>query len=196
MSLACHNAELQRRAGAASGSSCAWWQRSAVARRWWLLASCPWPPLMRWAPFLRQPCGPTSTLALQAALSHIPFTQLPQQPRPCTSVLSKIGLPLTSISVDTMPPDVMFVWLLQLLPAPFPTTKPWRLYCSNMAVATAHRRQGLAMSLLHHCQRVGMIILPSLVAIFMQFSALSADECGTTCKSSLPSLWVHVSGRN
>lgn len=42
-----------------------------------------------------------------------------------------------------------------LLPAPFPTTKPWRLYCSNMAVATAHRRQGLATALLHRCQRIG-----------------------------------------
>ena len=44
---------------------------------------------------------------------------------------------------------------VQLLPAPFPTTKPWRLYCSNMAVATAHRRQGLATALLHRCQRIG-----------------------------------------
>ncbi|DBB07237.1 hypothetical protein WJX77_002185 [Trebouxia sp. C0004] len=44
-----------------------------------------------------------------------------------------------------------------LLPAPFPTTKPWRLYCSNMAVATAHRRQGLATALLHRCQRIGAL---------------------------------------
>ncbi|KAL3151350.1 hypothetical protein ABBQ38_013183 [Trebouxia sp. C0009 RCD-2024] len=43
------------------------------------------------------------------------------------------------------------------LPAPFPTTKPWRLYCSNMAVAPTHRRKGLATSLLQHCQRLGAL---------------------------------------
>ena len=48
---------------------------------------------------------------------------------------------------------------VQLLPAPFPTTKPWRLYCSNMAVAASHRRQGLAAALLHQCQRVGEALL-------------------------------------
>jgi len=63
---------------------------------------------------------------------------------------------------------------VQLLPAPFPTTKPWRLYCSNMAVATAHRRQGLATALLHRCQRIGdaLSLLMSICAV-MQCSKAS-----------------------
>lgn len=50
---------------------------------------------------------------------------------------------------------IIIMHVLQLLPPPFPTTKPLRLYCSNMAVSPAHRRKGLATALLQRCQRLG-----------------------------------------
>ena len=128
---------------------------------------------------------PPPILRPQSALSHICFTQSMitltiisslrycMFPHFCKQAMQ--GLSLTGVGcyflVETVPPDAMFMRLLQLLPAPFPTTKPWRLYCSNMAVATAHRRKGLATSLLHHCQRAGMHILSSLMISFMQSSA-------------------------
>lgn len=42
-----------------------------------------------------------------------------------------------------------------LLPPPFPSNKPYRLYVSNMSVVPAHRRRGLAKRLLLQCERVG-----------------------------------------
>lgn len=44
-----------------------------------------------------------------------------------------------------------------LLPAPFPTSKPWRLYCSNMAVDPDHQRKRLAAALLRKCQQIGAL---------------------------------------
>jgi ribosomal protein S18 acetylase RimI-like enzyme len=42
-----------------------------------------------------------------------------------------------------------------VLPPPFPTTAPLRMYLCNMAVHTSHRRRGVAKALLQEAQRVG-----------------------------------------
>lgn len=42
-----------------------------------------------------------------------------------------------------------------LLPAPFPTSRPQRMYLSSLAVADSHRRQGIASSLLQSCELLG-----------------------------------------
>ncbi len=42
-----------------------------------------------------------------------------------------------------------------LLPPPFPSAKPFRLYVANMAVLPGYRRLGLARRLLQRCERVG-----------------------------------------
>lgn len=42
-----------------------------------------------------------------------------------------------------------------VLPPPFPSSAPLRLYCSNMAVAGAARRRGVARLLLQQCARIG-----------------------------------------
>ncbi len=42
-----------------------------------------------------------------------------------------------------------------LLPPPFPSAAPTRLYVSNMAVAPGHRRRGVARALLRASVRVG-----------------------------------------
>ncbi|KAK9835618.1 hypothetical protein WJX74_004302 [Apatococcus lobatus] len=42
-----------------------------------------------------------------------------------------------------------------LLPAPFPTSKPQRMYLSSLAVADTHRRQGIASALLKSCESLG-----------------------------------------
>ncbi|PNW74000.1 hypothetical protein CHLRE_13g581150v5 [Chlamydomonas reinhardtii] len=44
-----------------------------------------------------------------------------------------------------------------LLPPPFPSNKPYRLYVSNMSVVPAHRRRGLAKRLLLQCERVARL---------------------------------------
>ncbi|GIL64557.1 hypothetical protein Vafri_18451 [Volvox africanus] len=44
-----------------------------------------------------------------------------------------------------------------LLPAPFPSGKPFRLYVSNMSVLPSHRRRGLARRLLLQCERVARL---------------------------------------
>ncbi|KXZ47309.1 hypothetical protein GPECTOR_36g34 [Gonium pectorale] len=44
-----------------------------------------------------------------------------------------------------------------LLPPPFPSNKPFRLYVSNMSVLPAHRRRGLAKRLLGECERVARL---------------------------------------
>ena len=41
-----------------------------------------------------------------------------------------------------------------MMPPPFPTQAPIRCYLSNMAIAPAHRRQGLAKRLIHRCERL------------------------------------------
>ena len=41
-----------------------------------------------------------------------------------------------------------------LLPPPFPSNAPWRLYLSNMAVDQEFRRQGVARALLHESERL------------------------------------------
>ncbi|GFR47395.1 hypothetical protein Agub_g9112 [Astrephomene gubernaculifera] len=41
-----------------------------------------------------------------------------------------------------------------LLPPPFPSNKPFRLYVSNMSVLPSQRRRGLARRLLQQCERV------------------------------------------
>ncbi|MEW5302118.1 MAG: hypothetical protein WDW36_004928 [Sanguina aurantia] len=50
-----------------------------------------------------------------------------------------------------------------LLPPPFPSNAPLRVYVGNMAVSKAFRRQGLALRLLHECMRIG-IALRAVVA--------------------------------
>lgn len=42
-----------------------------------------------------------------------------------------------------------------VLPPPFPTTAPLRMYLCNMAVHTGHRRRGVAKALLQEAQRLG-----------------------------------------
>ena len=42
-----------------------------------------------------------------------------------------------------------------LLPAPFPTSRPQRMYLSSLAVADSHRRQGIASALLQSCELLG-----------------------------------------
>ncbi len=42
-----------------------------------------------------------------------------------------------------------------LLPAPFPTSHPQRMYLSSLAVAESHRRQGIASLLLNSCELLG-----------------------------------------
>ncbi|EFJ50117.1 hypothetical protein VOLCADRAFT_116963 [Volvox carteri f. nagariensis] len=44
-----------------------------------------------------------------------------------------------------------------LLPPPFPSSKPFRLYVSNMSVLPSHRRRGLARRLLQQCERVARL---------------------------------------
>ncbi|GLI61862.1 hypothetical protein VaNZ11_004370, partial [Volvox africanus] len=44
-----------------------------------------------------------------------------------------------------------------LLPPPFPSGKPFRLYVSNMSVLPSHRRRGLARRLLLQCERVARL---------------------------------------
>ncbi|PNG93960.1 hypothetical protein TSOC_015289, partial [Tetrabaena socialis] len=44
-----------------------------------------------------------------------------------------------------------------LLPPPFPSGKPFRLYVSNMSVLPGHRRRGLARRLLERCERVARL---------------------------------------
>lgn len=42
-----------------------------------------------------------------------------------------------------------------LLPAPFPSTVPYRAYLYNMGVLTKHRRKGVAKALVQACMRTG-----------------------------------------
>eukprot|EP00983_Pelagomonas_calceolata_P099559 1158471-Pelagomonas_calceolata.AAC.4 len=42
-----------------------------------------------------------------------------------------------------------------LLPAPFPSTVPYRAYLYNMGVLTGHRRKGVAKALVQACMRTG-----------------------------------------
>ena len=44
-----------------------------------------------------------------------------------------------------------------MMPPPFPTQAPIRCYLSNMAIAPAHRRQGLAKRLIHRCERLARL---------------------------------------
>ena len=44
---------------------------------------------------------------------------------------------------------------LQALPPPWPTTRPLKLYLSNLAVSPHFRRRGAAKQLLHSCERIG-----------------------------------------
>lgn len=47
-----------------------------------------------------------------------------------------------------------------VLPPPWPTSKPVRLYVSNLAVAPEQRRRGVAAALLSACERLGMHVAP------------------------------------
>ena len=44
---------------------------------------------------------------------------------------------------------------VQALPPPWPTTRPLKLYLSNLAVSPHFRRRGAAKQLLHSCERIG-----------------------------------------
>lgn len=56
------------------------------------------------------------------------------------------GQVLGSAAVSLATPEAV-------LPPPWPTSKPRRVYVSNIAVAVEHRRQGVATALLRRCER-------------------------------------------
>ncbi|KAG2452338.1 hypothetical protein HYH02_003362 [Chlamydomonas schloesseri] len=60
------------------------------------------------------------------------------------------GRAVAAASVSLMQPEA-------LLPPPFPSNKPFRLYVSNMSVVPSHRRRGLARRLLQQCERVARL---------------------------------------
>ncbi len=55
---------------------------------------------------------------------------------------------LGSVNLSMMQPE-------SLLPPPFPSAAPHRLYVSNMCISGKHRRRGGAMELLRRCERLG-----------------------------------------
>lgn len=62
--------------------------------------------------------------------------------------LSAGGAVVAGATLSLMQPEA-------LLPPPFPSNKPFRMYVSNMSVLPGHRRCGLARRLLQQCERIG-----------------------------------------
>ncbi|GIL75593.1 hypothetical protein Vretimale_15119 [Volvox reticuliferus] len=66
------------------------------------------------------------------------------------SAASQRGTVVAGATLSLMQPEA-------LLPPPFPSSKPFRLYVSNMSVLPSHRRRGLARRLLLQCERVARL---------------------------------------
>ena len=58
-------------------------------------------------------------------------------------------------SPEAREPSRFARYVTMALPPPWPTTRPLKLYLSNLAVSPHFRRRGAAKQLLHSCERIG-----------------------------------------